>query len=804
MSSHKRESPAQSNTVHTSRFESLFARNELDRSAVTYNDSASTASITQEGSYTSQFTTDPYHTPNANVVFSTADIPPNVIISIMDGMSGLRRSLNEGLRRLEDVVAGEPSRVSQRIDRLEGNLNADRTRMDQDSTRIVDCLDNISRVTLERLKTVGDRIERVESKVELLINNPSRADDFQAAMTLKMENMESLLLKLVENSNESLKAKTNGPTLETAVNTDVIEQVDIGSQSLSPSEGNESTAGTSAQHIGGTDAQPRRHLEVGTDTITSDLIQTTSLVSSSTGTDDGMRSQSPTDQADTPTTLVNHTPEQHSTNGAQDTSCPHPTSNITANPTPQVVFSNAESQPESLRPATWQEDTPSELSSRSTTPGCTVNELRQLLFNGEKASAVPTTAPQAVQGGSPSASSSSPDTPQRQHDPVRPGTSSLASLFPTLSTRLFPPQSSVPLSAENISGDVDSAPVGGSSQDDEETVQGLLSPPASPSALSNASQGHSAQPGNSNSQKGMAIQQEGSTLGPSVASAPSAIHVPLRRQRSASLDSLSSLSSLSSSNAPSDSEEDRPLWLSCGTGRQEQTVAEARRRRQSSSKRRERKRSSAGSTSTAHPTRKRKKKRRTNDDSARGVLDPKNFNLVLGYSGPSNWPAVINNDATRKDFIKCDGCDCWYHWNCVGIREVDPRANADDVPFTCPPCEISINMHHIARKVVFERNEKACARPGCTFTLDSGEYFLERLIARVPRNLNANPPIFEWLFKWADYPVKEATWEPDSMLPSGREKYIEEFEEAARSEKLPLQDLKARLLLAEAKEGGWC
>ena len=103
-----------------------------------------------------------------------------------------------------------------------------------------------------------------------------------------------------------------------------------------------------------------------------------------------------------------------------------------------------------------------------------------------------------------------------------------------------------------------------------------------------------------------------------------------------------------------------------------------------------------------------------------------------------------------------------------------------------------------------------------------GEFFLERIIGRLPHV--GRPGEFVWLLKWSEcvfpycavlvysmanhdrlnsYPPVEATWELDTSLPADEEKYIEEFEESARDEDLPLDDPEARILLREALDAGW-
>ncbi|KAI0806216.1 hypothetical protein BC629DRAFT_1153055 [Irpex lacteus] len=113
-----------------------------------------------------------------------------------------------------------------------------------------------------------------------------------------------------------------------------------------------------------------------------------------------------------------------------------------------------------------------------------------------------------------------------------------------------------------------------------------------------------------------------------------------------------------------------------------------------------------------------------------------------------------------------------------------------------------MEKHGIARKVRHTHSGE-CARPGCTRNLDTGVFFLERVIGRRPANLKVIPPEHPWLFKWADYSPREATWEPEASFPPGRDKFIAEFEDAALAAGLPFDDLDELILLPEAVEAGW-
>ncbi|KZT25726.1 hypothetical protein NEOLEDRAFT_1064434, partial [Neolentinus lepideus HHB14362 ss-1] len=153
------------------------------------------------------------------------------------------------------------------------------------------------------------------------------------------------------------------------------------------------------------------------------------------------------------------------------------------------------------------------------------------------------------------------------------------------------------------------------------------------------------------------------------------------------------------------------------------------------------------------------------------------------------WPPIVSDDKDfHRKFVQCDNCDVFYHYGCVGIEKGDPRLQPVGL-FLCPPCAGTNDAHQ----------PHNCGRSDCGQTdTNDDEFFVERIIGRRPR-LESSGHL--WLIKWDGYHVKDATWSTDEDIGDAGN-LIEEFENAARRQKLSLRTQQA-VLLKEAVDGGW-
>ncbi|OAX34022.1 hypothetical protein K503DRAFT_699419 [Rhizopogon vinicolor AM-OR11-026] len=151
------------------------------------------------------------------------------------------------------------------------------------------------------------------------------------------------------------------------------------------------------------------------------------------------------------------------------------------------------------------------------------------------------------------------------------------------------------------------------------------------------------------------------------------------------------------------------------------------------------------------------------------------------------WPAKSEQDGSfQRQFVQCDNCDLWYHFECVGIVEEDLRLDPE-ASFICPPCWYTLR----------NRDEK-CARPDCLHAhVDEQEYMIERLVGRKP----VGEAGYLFLVKWEGYPIAQATWIPEGNMGDATQTVVR-FAADARAEGIDL-GTKGAILLEEAKVGGW-
>jgi len=160
------------------------------------------------------------------------------------------------------------------------------------------------------------------------------------------------------------------------------------------------------------------------------------------------------------------------------------------------------------------------------------------------------------------------------------------------------------------------------------------------------------------------------------------------------------------------------------------------------------------------------------------------------------WPAKSEQDGSfQRQFVQCDNCDLWYHFECVGIVEGDPRLEAE-ATFICPPCCVST-----AKRQTLRNRGERCARPECFHAhLDAQEFAIERLVGRKP----VGEAGYLFLVKWEGYPIAQATWIPEGNM-DGAAQALHRFLADAKAEGIDLIGLRTKgvVLLEEARIGGW-
>lgn len=157
------------------------------------------------------------------------------------------------------------------------------------------------------------------------------------------------------------------------------------------------------------------------------------------------------------------------------------------------------------------------------------------------------------------------------------------------------------------------------------------------------------------------------------------------------------------------------------------------------------------------------------------------------------WPAKSEQDGSfQRQFVMCDNCELWYHFDCAGICEGDPRLEEPDSVFICPPCCVPS-----AKRQTMRRRAEACARPDCSLTQHDTEFVIERLVGRK----TVGQAGYLFLVKWEGYPIAQASWIPEGSI-SGVSKVFDRFVADAAAEGIDL-NLKDTVLLEEAKHGGW-
>ncbi|KAI0261643.1 hypothetical protein BC834DRAFT_462128 [Gloeopeniophorella convolvens] len=100
------------------------------------------------------------------------------------------------------------------------------------------------------------------------------------------------------------------------------------------------------------------------------------------------------------------------------------------------------------------------------------------------------------------------------------------------------------------------------------------------------------------------------------------------------------------------------------------------------------------------------------------------------------------------------------------------------------------------------RNEM-CSRPDCDapdIRKQPDEFFVERIVGRTARSESKNHE-YQWLVKWAGYPIGDAEWIPAQNMGDSAQ-LISIFYDAARDEGLEVSE-EGSLLLDEAIRGGW-
>lgn len=172
----------------------------------------------------------------------------------------------------------------------------------------------------------------------------------------------------------------------------------------------------------------------------------------------------------------------------------------------------------------------------------------------------------------------------------------------------------------------------------------------------------------------------------------------------------------------------------------------------------------------------------------------KSKSLAVQEEAQMQWPAKSEQDGSfQRQFVQCDNCDLWYHFDCAGISEGDPRLEEPDSVFICPPCCVSS-----AKRQTMRKRAGACARPDCSLTQhDTEEFVIERLVGRK----TVGEAGYLFLVKWEGYPIAQASWIPEGSI-SGVSQVFDRFVADATAEGNDL-DPKGAILLEEARHGGW-
>ncbi|WWC61140.1 uncharacterized protein I303_103719 [Kwoniella dejecticola CBS 10117] len=173
----------------------------------------------------------------------------------------------------------------------------------------------------------------------------------------------------------------------------------------------------------------------------------------------------------------------------------------------------------------------------------------------------------------------------------------------------------------------------------------------------------------------------------------------------------------------------------------------------------------------------------------------------------ASWPDKGPNTAKgRLEEIVCDACKGRCHWSCAGIPE---DKDMSDETWVCPDCTYRIDVEEIPRVLIDCTQQMRCIRYNCilrekrAIEHEEGEeerYFVEKVVGRkaIARDPESQKRIFVYLVKWDGYELYDCTWEPPANLEHHIDKFLADFDKAARRTK---SDLKMRVcILPEARK----
>ncbi|KAF9777268.1 hypothetical protein BJ322DRAFT_730978 [Thelephora terrestris] len=124
-----------------------------------------------------------------------------------------------------------------------------------------------------------------------------------------------------------------------------------------------------------------------------------------------------------------------------------------------------------------------------------------------------------------------------------------------------------------------------------------------------------------------------------------------------------------------------------------------------------------------------------------------------GGSHLDDRPPAVEASASNREFICCDRCAGWFHFECVGLQGLD---HEDDTPWECPLC-----VGDPTRGVVTGFNEgEGCSMPGCNVP-KSEEFFVNKLVGR---RYDPDTGVVKYLVSYEGYSLADSTWEPPEHL----------------------------------------
>ncbi|ORY33792.1 hypothetical protein BCR39DRAFT_268517 [Naematelia encephala] len=163
----------------------------------------------------------------------------------------------------------------------------------------------------------------------------------------------------------------------------------------------------------------------------------------------------------------------------------------------------------------------------------------------------------------------------------------------------------------------------------------------------------------------------------------------------------------------------------------------------------------------------------------------------------AKWPRQgANTVKGRMEEIACDMCHGRVHWACAGLEDRDSLKNE---PWACPDCRVISSRYNNSEDededhtyIEVERaQQERCLRPNCVWRSrrrivrkqqDEDTFYIEAILGRRAtgrRIYSTNKRVWEYLVKWHDWELWDATWEPAQHIPD-LEYYQSHFVQAAK------------------------